>query len=81
MEGSSLHPPLKEQGEGRSSYSVRSSDVWLWYVFQVNLVPTEGIEVRSLYLKKGDSGLSGRSPSVSLRGGGGGVVPGGGPLP
>ena len=33
VEGSSPHPSLEGQGEGRGAYSVLSSDVLEWYVF------------------------------------------------
>ncbi len=33
VEGSSPHPSLEGQGEGRGAYSVLSSDVLEWYIF------------------------------------------------
>ena len=38
VEGSSPHPSLEGQSEGRGAYSVLSSDVLEWYVFQVILL-------------------------------------------
>jgi hypothetical protein len=38
VESSSSHPLLRGQSEGKGSYSVRSSDVPVWYVFLVILV-------------------------------------------
>jgi hypothetical protein len=38
VEGSSLHPSLKRQGEGRGAYSVLRVDVPKWYVFPGTLL-------------------------------------------
>ena len=38
VDGSSPHPSLEGQGEGRGAHSVLSSDVLEWYVFPVSYV-------------------------------------------
>ncbi len=43
VEGSSPHPSLKEQSEGRGAYFVLGSDVREWYVFRLTSFASQTI--------------------------------------